>query len=125
MASTTFKDFRKVGNGDTIEMVDYSLELPGELTADTTSADFRKNASLVADAWRRGGRASDDTYVPWAGFFDALVKERDAKRNGVARDNASVTTGNFINMLEVATSTVVREQIEPILAITGLFQTVR
>lgn len=125
MASVTFKDFKKVGNGDAIEMIDYSLEMPGDVQATTDTADFRKNASLVADAWRRGGRASDDTYVPWAGFVDALIKERDAKRNGVARDNASVTTANFINMLEVATSTVVREQIEPILAITGLFQTVR
>lgn len=124
MPKVAFKDSKKVGE-DEIQFVDYELELPGAIDSAKDSADYNKNVRLLVDAWKRGGVASDDTKIPWAGFADALLNERKRKRGERVDDNASVTTANFINMLETATSTVIREPIEPILAITGLFTTIR
>jgi len=108
------------GNSKVAKDRHVDIEFPKDFNDARDSKETITNARYLADAWRRNGVAQDDTYIPWSGIADALIS---AKRGSQMND--TVTSGNLVNLLEVATSMIVREPIEPILAITGLFSTIR
>ena len=100
-------------------LVDHKITFPGEIEAEPGTKDHNLNARIVADAWLNNGVAKDETVIDWAGVVDTLIQNKGK----AVKD--TVTTGNFVNLMETATTMIVREPIEPILAITGLFNVVR
>ena len=115
-----FKDSVKVGGRNSTEytLKDVEITLPGDVDAVVGSRDHTINSRVLADAWLNNGVAKDETCFDWAGAVDELIRAK-----GTLKDE--ITSGNFVNMLEKATTMIVREPIEPILAITGLFNVIR
>jgi len=70
-----------------------------------------KGARYLADTWLNSGKTPDGEKIPWTSLAETL---RPANRD-------LVTTTEVKALLAKSTEMIVREPIEPILSVTGLF----
>lgn len=90
----------------------YELSLPNG-SATTEVGKSANNAKYFAEMWRNNGKTADGDHVPWDSVAETLITKD------------LTTAGEVRSLLSTASEMIMKEPLEPILAITGLFTPVR